>query len=50
MHTVIGGDVCFDDFAHGIAGNATTNDLWAAISKASEKDINTFMVSPLEFS
>ena len=25
-------------------GNATTNDLWAALSDASGKDVNTFMV------
>ena len=26
-----------------LTGNATTNDLWAALSKASGKDVNTFM-------
>lgn len=26
------------------AGNATTNDLWAALSEASGKDVNVFMV------
>lgn len=26
-------------------GNATTNDLWSALSKASNKDVNSFMVS-----
>ena len=26
-------------------GNATTNDLWAALSQASGKDVNVFMVS-----
>lgn len=25
-------------------GNATTNDLWAALSKQSGKDVNSFMV------
>ena len=27
------------------SGNATTNDLWAALSQASGKDVNVFMVS-----
>ena len=27
------------------AGNATTNDLWKALSKASGKNVNEFMVS-----
>lgn len=26
-------------------GNATTNDLWSALSKASNQDVNSFMVS-----
>ncbi|KAI4096149.1 MAG: hypothetical protein LQ344_001212 [Seirophora lacunosa] len=30
-----------------LAGNATTNDLWAALSKASGKDVNTFMPGQL---
>ena len=28
------------------SGNATTNDLWAALSQASGKDVNVFMVGP----
>ncbi|KAL9014793.1 MAG: hypothetical protein Q9173_000584 [Seirophora scorigena] len=40
-----------DTFLRGVSnylkahayGNATTNDLWAALSKASGKDVNTFM-------
>ena len=30
------------------SGNATTNDLWAALSQASGKDVNVFMVSRTE--
>lgn len=26
-------------------GNATTNDLWSALSQASKQDVNSFMVS-----
>ena len=32
------------DIANVHIGNATTNDLWAALSKASGKDVNVFMV------
>ena len=28
-----------------LTGNATTNDLWSALSKASNRDVNSFMVS-----
>lgn len=31
-------------FINLLTGNATTNDLWEALSKASGKDVNTFMV------
>lgn len=27
-----------------VLGNATTNDLWSALSKASNQDVNTLMV------
>jgi hypothetical protein len=34
----------------GVEGNATTNDLWSALSKASGQDVHGFMVSlPLIF-
>lgn len=29
------------------AGNATTNDLWSALSNASKQDVNSFMVSKI---
>jgi hypothetical protein len=28
-----------------LIGNATTNDLWSALSKASGQDVHSFMVS-----
>ena len=33
-----------------LIGNATTTDLWEALSKASGKDVNKFMVIPLSIS
>lgn len=36
-------------FANGPhPGNATTNDLWSALSQASNQDVNSFMVSGLK--
>lgn len=29
----------------GVEGNATTNDLWSALSKASGQDVHGFMVN-----
>lgn len=31
----------------GVEGNATTNDLWSALSKASGQDVHGFMVSQI---
>ena len=31
-----------------VPGNATTNDLWEALSEASGHDVTSFMVSPFE--
>jgi aminopeptidase N len=29
---------------YDLLGNATTNDLWSALSEASKQDVNSFMV------
>lgn len=33
-----------DHLTFVVTGNATTNDLWSALSKASKQDVNSFMV------
>lgn len=36
--------MAYENILADLAGNATTNDLWAALSKTSGKDVNGFMV------
>jgi hypothetical protein len=46
MHTVKHGTrILPQTFANFLIGNATTNDLWSALSKASGQDVHSFMVS-----